>query len=138
MKNFVFIFVVIYLYENLYRIFVVYIDMVYMQILIQRLLIILIYFVFVFGGVFYVCDIFMVVRNILYFFFIIKYYIIGRFDVFDFCYKCKVIIILSDFKQIKINRFIERIYIYYILNVYFIFIIINMYDKILVKKKKKF
>lgn len=136
MKNFVFIFVVIYLYENLNRIFVVDIEMIYMQILIQRLLRIRIYFVFIFGGFFYVCDIFMVVRNILYFFFIIKYYIIGRFDVFDFCYKCKVIIILSDFKQIKINRLVERIYIYYKLNVYFVFIIFNMYDIILLKKKK--
>lgn len=78
----------------------------------------------------------MVVRNILYLPFIIKHYITGRFDVFDFCYKCKVTTILSDLKQIKTNRSIERIYTYYTLNAHSIFIIINMHDLILVKKKK--
>lgn len=46
--------------------------------------------------------------------------------------------ILKDLKQIKTNRSIERIYTYYTLNAYSIFIIINMHDLILVKKKNHF
>lgn len=78
----------------------------------------------------------MVVRNILYLPFIIKHYITGRFAVFDLGYKCKVTAILSDLKQIKTNRPIERIKTYYISNALSIFIIINMHDIILLTKKK--
>lgn len=49
----------------------------------------------VFGGFPHVCDIFMVVRNILDLPFIIKHYITGRFAVFDLCYKCIVTTISS-------------------------------------------
>lgn len=123
MKNPAFILAAIHLHENSYRTPVVHTEMIYMQTLIQRPLTTLTHLVSVFGGVPHVCDIFMVVRNILYLPFIIKHYITGRFDVFDFCYKCKVTTILSDLKQIKTNRSIERIYTYYILNALSIFII---------------
>lgn len=89
MKNPAFILAAIHLHENSYRTPVVHTEMIYMQTLIQRPLRTRTHLVSVFGGVPHVCDIFMVVRNILYLPFIIKHYVTGRFIVFDLCYKCK-------------------------------------------------